>query len=83
MDVELKKHFGGSRLSMLLFFMSWIFLIGIILSFFGRIAVFDPQSKAMVSSRWPWEITIVCVIAWLSTSYAAYLIAEGQRKSNE
>jgi len=79
LDEEMKEQFGGSRLSKFLFFVSWIFLICLVLSFFWRIAEYDPQGKTIVSSRWVWESTVACAVAWLCTSYLAYRLAGGRR----
>jgi len=80
LDEEMKEQFGGSRLSKFLFLVSWIFLICLVLSFFWRIVEYDPQNKTIVSSRWAWESTVACAIAWLCTSYLAYRLAGGRRK---
>jgi len=75
----MKEQFGGSRLSKFLFFTSWLFLICLVLSFFWRIEDYDLQSKSIVSSRWAWESTVACAVAWLCTLYLSYRLAGGQR----
>jgi hypothetical protein len=61
---EIKEHFGGNRLSKLLFFASW-FILGLLVK--------------SVFSRWAWEYTVACAIAWLCTSYLSYRLAGGRR----
>lgn len=78
LDKEMKEQFSGSRLSKLIFFISWLFLICLVLSFFWRIEDYDLQNKTIVSSRWAWESTVAFAIAWLCTSYLSYRLAGGR-----
>ncbi|MBN2272059.1 MAG: hypothetical protein JXN61_15705 [Sedimentisphaerales bacterium] len=77
-DDDLKEQLGGSRLSKFFFFASWFILLCVPLSFFWRVADYDPQSGAVVSSRWMWEGTVACAIAWLCTAYLSYRLAGGR-----
>lgn len=77
-DESMKNIFKGSWLSKLLFYASWFFLICLFLSFFNRSYDIDPVDGTIISSRWAWEITIACAIAWLSTSYLSYRFAGGR-----
>ena len=76
---EIKESFGSSRLSKFLFIASWLILLCLGLSVFARIEVYDPRSGIVVSSRWPWEWTVVCAIAWFCTAYLSYRLAGGRR----
>jgi hypothetical protein len=80
LDAEMKEQFGGSRLSKFLFFASWFILLCLPLSFFWRIEDYDPQSGVVVSSRWIWESTVACAIAWFCTAYGSFLLSKRGKK---
>ena len=73
---EIKESFGGSLLSKLLFGLSWLILLPLLTCPFWRIEDYDPQSKTIVKSRWPWEIVLGFIIAWFCTAYGSYLLAK-------
>jgi hypothetical protein len=75
---EIKEGFGTSRLSKLLFVLSWFILLCLLLSAFWRIQDYD-KDGTLVSARWPWELTLVCFILWLCTLYLSYRLAGGRR----
>ena len=76
---ELKLSFGVTLLSQWLFIASWFFLICLPFSFFSRVHHYDPQTQAIVYSRWAWEWTVVCVVAWCCTAYLSYRLTGGRR----
>jgi hypothetical protein len=77
LDEVTKEQFGGSRLSKFLYSASMWILICLAVSFFAQFDAFDRGT--IVSSRWAWEVTVACAIAWLCTAVLAYRLAGGRR----